>query len=115
MAPTHFPAWVGALTERWTPRMDKRPRRKMARSVQDPAHKALRAFGTLPPCCASDLVWRGSKYATVVVGHAVRAHSARLLCRFVRAPGGSPDGVRIVVLDTGSLQGLGAGDDGVDV
>jgi rare lipoprotein A (peptidoglycan hydrolase) len=47
----------------------------MARSVQDPAHKALRAFGTLPPCCASDLIWRGSQYAKVVVGYAVRAHT----------------------------------------
>jgi hypothetical protein len=54
-------------------------------------------------------------YATIVVGHAVRAHSASLLCWFNWAQGRSPDGVCIVVLDTGSLHGLRAGDDGLDV
>src|SRR5215208_6283239 len=68
-----------------------------------------------PYCCASDLDWRGSRYATVVVGLAVRAHSALLLCWFIRAQGRSPDGVCIVVLNTRSLHGLGASDDGLDV
>src|SRR5215208_3255176 len=37
-----------------------------------------------PYCCASHLVWRGSPYATVVVGHAVRSDSAAVCRRVVR-------------------------------